>query len=79
MTGVQFVVDDQGEKQAVLIDLRSEKNRELWEDIYDAAIAAERADEPRVNLTDAKRSNGCESPEPPPVPSRVFEDADGDG
>lgn len=56
MTGVQFVVDDQGEKQAVLIDLRSEKNRELWEDIYDAAIAAERADEPRVNLTDAKRS-----------------------
>ncbi len=56
MKGVQFVVDDQGEKQAVLIDLRSEQNRELWEDVYDAAVAAERAAEPRISLTDAKHS-----------------------
>lgn len=53
MKGVQFVVDEQGEKKAVLIDLQ--KNKELWEDIYDTLVAAERADEPRESLDQVKK------------------------
>ena len=41
MRGVQFLVDDDGEKTAVLIDLK--KNAELWEDFYDVAVASSRA------------------------------------
>jgi hypothetical protein len=37
MKGIQFVVDDTGEKKAVLIDL-SEWG-ELWEDIYDVLVS----------------------------------------
>lgn len=58
MKGVQFVVDDQGEKKAVLIDLQ--KNKELWEDIYDSLVASQRAHEPRQTLEEVKtklRSN----------------------
>jgi hypothetical protein len=32
MEGIQYVLDDKGEKTAVLIDLK--KHRELWEDFY---------------------------------------------
>jgi len=53
MKGVQFVVDDHGEKKAVLIDLQ--ENKELWEDFCDAALAAERAGEPRESLAEVKR------------------------
>ncbi len=53
MKGVQFVVDDQGEKKAVLIDLR--KNKQLWEDFFDVALAEQRADEPRESLSEVKR------------------------
>jgi hypothetical protein len=53
MKGVQYVVDDQGEKRAVLIDLKI--NKELWEDFYDAALAEQRADEPRETLDEAKK------------------------
>ena len=52
MKGIQFVVDDHGEKKAVLIDLQ--KNKELWEDIYDSLVAAQRAHEPRETLEDVK-------------------------
>jgi len=45
MRGVQFLIDDDGEKTAVLIDLK--KNAELWEDFYDVAVARSRAKEPR--------------------------------
>ena len=31
--GVEFVVDEDGEKKAVLIDLK--KHGEVWEDFYD--------------------------------------------
>ena len=51
--GVQFLVDDDGAKTAVLIDLR--KNPDLWEDLYDAALARERAAEPRESLDAVKR------------------------
>ena len=53
MRGIQFVVDDHGEKRAVLINLQ--ENKELWEDFYDAVLAAERAEEPRVSLEDVER------------------------
>jgi hypothetical protein len=53
MKGIQFVVDDHGEKKAVLIDLQ--KNKELWEDIYDSLVAAQRSQEPRETLEDVKK------------------------
>jgi hypothetical protein len=46
MKGIQFVVDDAGNKKAVLIDL-SEWG-EIWEDIYDVLVARSRQDEPTV-------------------------------
>jgi len=50
--GVQFVVDEDGEKTAVVIDLR--KNSELWEDFYDRALARRRRREPRESLAQVK-------------------------
>jgi hypothetical protein len=54
MKGVQFVVDEAGNQQAVLIDLK--KNRQLWEDFYDAALAAERESDPRETLDEVRRT-----------------------
>jgi len=45
MKGVQFLIDDEGERTAVMIDLSI--HSELWEDFFDAVIAKERQDEPR--------------------------------
>lgn len=64
MLDVQFVVDEQGNKTAVIIDLK--KNADLWEDFYDCALAVQRQDEPRETLESVKnklrrkkrRSNG---------------------
>ena len=53
MRGVQFLVDDEGEKTAVLIDLK--KNADLWEDFYDVAVARSRAKEPRESLESVRR------------------------
>ena len=51
--GVQFVIDEQGEKTAVVIDLK--EHGELWEDFYDAAVADARRGEPRETLQSVKR------------------------
>lgn len=40
MKGVRYMVDDDGRKSAVVIDLK--QWGELWEDIHDAVTAAER-------------------------------------
>jgi len=48
MKGIQYLIDEQGEKTAVVIDLR--KNAELWEDFYDRALASSREREPRESL-----------------------------
>ncbi len=48
MKGVQFVVDESGQKTAVVIDLR--KHSEVWEDFYDSATAGARMHEPRESL-----------------------------
>jgi hypothetical protein len=53
MKGVQFVVDEQGNKTAVVIDLN--KNAALWEDFYDRALAERRKGEPRETLESVKK------------------------
>lgn len=49
----QFLIDANGNKTAVLIDLK--KHRQLWEDFYDLMIVESRRDEPRVDWQAAKR------------------------
>ncbi len=53
MSGIQFLVDEQGEKTAVVISLK--KHGELWEDFYDALLAAQRENEPAESLADVKK------------------------
>jgi hypothetical protein len=48
MEGVQFIVDSEGKKTGVLINLK--KNGTLWEDIYDNWLAQRRKHEPRETL-----------------------------
>jgi oligoribonuclease NrnB/cAMP/cGMP phosphodiesterase (DHH superfamily) len=48
MKGIQFLVDDTGEKKAVLLDLK--KYGDLWEDVYDTILARERQGEERESL-----------------------------
>lgn len=54
--GVQFLVDDDGNKTAVVIDLK--KNRQLWEDFYDIALAKSRENEPREAWASVKKRLG---------------------
>lgn len=54
MDGVQFVVDEKGERTAVLIDLK--EYAEVWEDFYDRLIAESRRDEPRESLATVKNA-----------------------
>ena len=60
MKGIQFLVNDEGEKTAVLIDLK--KYSELWEDFYDSALARERENEPRESLETVKKRLPHRSP-----------------
>ena len=53
MEGIQFVVDDNGERTAVLIDLT--KHSDLWEDFYDLVTARIRENEPRESLEAVKK------------------------
>ncbi len=48
MEGIQFVVNEHGEKTAVVIDLQ--ENGAVWEDFYDSLLAQERKGEPRASL-----------------------------
>jgi hypothetical protein len=52
MRGIQFLINEKGEKTAALIDLK--KHGELWEDFYDSLIAISRANEPRESLESVK-------------------------
>jgi len=51
--GVQFIIDDAGEKKAVIIDLK--KHADLWEDFYDALRVKERESEPRDTFDEVKK------------------------
>jgi len=52
MDGIQYIVSDNGDKTAVLIDLKKYKN--IWEDIYDIILAKNREKEPRESLKSLK-------------------------
>ncbi len=52
MEGIPLVADEQGEKVAVMIDLR--KYGDLWEGFYDAITAQSHQDEPRETLESVK-------------------------
>lgn len=53
MKGVQFVVDENGQKTAVVINLK--QHSELWEDFYDSAVAHAREKEPRESLESVEK------------------------
>jgi len=48
MKGVQYLVNDKGKAQAVVIDLK--KNRRLGEDVQDILVSRARRNEPRESL-----------------------------
>ena len=52
MEGVHFIVDEEGRKTAVQIDLQV--YGDLWEDIHDALLAQSRKHEPRESLQSVK-------------------------
>lgn len=54
MDGIQYLINDKGEKTAVLVDLL--KHGELWEDFYDHLLIKERANEPRIPFSIVKES-----------------------
>lgn len=56
MKGIQFVVDGQGNKNAVLIDLS--QWGELWEDMYDVMVSQTRRDEAEVPWEELKAKIG---------------------
>ena len=47
MQGIQYMVDEKGEKTAVVIDLKQWGN--LWEDIQDILVSASRKDEETID------------------------------
>jgi hypothetical protein len=52
MKGINFVVDEQDNKTAVIIDLK--EYGELWEDFYDTLLSIQRKNEPRESLESVK-------------------------
>ncbi|MFL6199057.1 MAG: hypothetical protein ACJ76J_07770, partial [Thermoanaerobaculia bacterium] len=53
MKGVSYLVDQAGNKTAVILDLK--KHRRLWEDIYDRLLIESRRAEPRVSLEQVRK------------------------
>ena len=51
--GVEFVIDDDGQKKAVMIDLKT--HGEIWEDFYDTLRVKEKESEPRESLKEVKK------------------------
>jgi hypothetical protein len=51
--GVEFLIDDDGQKKAVVIDLK--EHGEIWEDFYDTLRVKERESEPRESLKEVKK------------------------
>mgnify|MGYP001081144161 CR=1 FL=1 len=60
MKGIQFVIDDSGEKKAVMIDLK--EWGELWEDFYDILVSESRKKEPTVPWSELKAEMEQEEP-----------------
>jgi hypothetical protein len=53
MRGVKYLYNAQGKRTGVLIDL--ERNRALWEDLFDVALARSRASERTVPWKTVRR------------------------
>ena len=53
MSGIFYVSNPQGEKTAVLIDLR--RHARLWEDFHDGMVADSRKLEPRESLAAVRK------------------------
>jgi hypothetical protein len=53
MKGVEFVVDEKGNRKAVVLDLKT--HRDVWEDFCDVLRAKERENEPRESLDSVKK------------------------
>ena len=53
MTGVSYLINDAGEKTAVILDLR--RHRRLWEDIHDRLLIESRRHETRESLDQVRR------------------------
>lgn len=53
MKGINFIIDGQGEKKAVVIDL--EQWAQVWEDFYDVLVSRSREDEEEVDWEDLKQ------------------------
>lgn len=53
MQGIQFLTDANGEKTAVVIDLK--EYGDLWEDFYDILMARSRQDEPRESIEQVRQ------------------------
>ena len=51
--GIEFVIDEDGQRKAVLIDLK--KHGAIWEDFYDTLRVKERESEPRESLEEVKK------------------------
>ena len=52
MKGINFVITEQGEKKAVLLDL--DEWGELWEDFSDILVSRNREDEAEFSLDELK-------------------------
>jgi hypothetical protein len=53
MKGIQFLIDDKGNKTAVFIDLKT--HADLWEDFHDLILASSREEEPRESHGSVKK------------------------
>lgn len=53
LRGVDFIVDEDGQKKAVIINLK--QHRILWEDFYDTLLAQERQNEPRETFDEVRK------------------------
>jgi hypothetical protein len=51
--GVNFIVDQEERKRAVIIDLKI--HRALWEDFYDTLLSIARRNEPRESLDEVRK------------------------
>ncbi|MGW8249897.1 MAG: hypothetical protein ACWGO1_04585 [Anaerolineales bacterium] len=48
LKGISFLINEEGERTAVQIDLK--KHGDIWEDFYDTLIAIDRSDDPRESI-----------------------------
>ena len=51
--GIQYIVDDQGKKKSVILDL--EKWGDYWEDFYDILVSESRLNEPTISWEKLKK------------------------